>query len=656
MKKRKTIKKTIVSYVMAVSIILGGLLTVVMIISSFFSTDSILLDNLRMMAKTSSQNISSNLHLLTDRMANLALEEALLDDAAGVEEKQQVLDERESRIEFVWLAGYDLNGNKLYGDEEAPASIAEEKYYTYITTTSNIVIGEPYYQNEIWQLCVGIPLKRESEVISYLIGSYKYDLLNDVLSNISIGVTGSTYMINEEGTIIADKDLENMAEHANVFELYTSWKNKTVFDNMLNYQTGSESVTLHGLRHYIAYSPVAGTNWTLVIDAPRREFQGVLYVSIIIFVVLTLVLIAIARYVIEKRADKISDSLSLATVRLTALSEGNLKDEVIQAQTNDEAEILTNALAKTITSMDGYINDIKTSLGFLSEGDYSKEIPDTFTGDFTAIREALSAITVSLNKMMQRISQSSLAVNDNSSEVSGYAKRLYDGSREQAVALERLSSSIQIITERIESIAQSAEQVKMCAGGAEDKVGQGSEQMQVMLDTMHDIYSNMQEIIKISQMIEEISSETSLLALNASIEAARAGEAGRGFAVVAQQIGVLSDQTANALKQTGDIIEQANISIEKGLRTAEATANSFEEINSAAREFTGISNTMALIVEEQKEAVSMVTREVDTVLKIANTNQNLAKETDETAARSLVQAEELGEVVAAVKLKEEMAE
>ena len=49
--------------------------------------------------------------------------------------------------------------------------------------------------------------------------------------------------------------------------------------------------------------------------------------------------------------------------------------------------------------------------------------------------------------------------------------------------------------------------------------------------------------------------------------------------------------------------------------------------------------------------MEMVSDEVGTVLEIADTNQGLAKETDETASLSLKQAEELEQIVSAVKLK-----
>ena len=88
------------------------------------------------------------------------------------------------------------------------------------------------------------------------------------------------------------------------------------------------------------------------------------------------------------------------------------------------------------------------------------------------------------------------------------------------------------------------------------------------------------------------------------------------------------------------------------MKNAKETADSFQEVKKATSDFTAISDNMTHITVEQKEAIGMVSDEVHTVLDIATTNQELAKETDETAALSLQQAEELEQIVSAVKLKE----
>lgn len=652
MKKKSNIKQIIVHYVTCISISLGVILTVILIITSLASTTSVLLDNLEIVARVSSQNISSNLHLLADRMDNLSQEEILANPTVADKTKQQLLDEKKKRIEFVWLAAYDLNGSKLYGDSLAPVSIGDDKVFEYLIRTDNITIGEPFYENEIWQLVIGVPLRNEGETYAYLMGSYKYDLLNDVLSNINIGARGMAFIVNEDGTIIADKDMSNMENHDNIYDIYGSTKNSKVFDAMLNFQTNSDSVFLGWKQHYIAYSPVAGTNWTFFIAAPGMDFMQILFVSIILSVVFIALLQVLVRKLIVKVADKISGSLSLATDRLSLLSSGNLKDEVVLADGNTEAEVLTSALAETISSLGQYIDDITTYLGFLSDGDYSQEVNDTFRGDFIAISDALSSITASLNDTMHHINQASLAVNANSSETSAYAGKLYDGYKEQTEALDRLKNSVRVITTKTDQIDENAKHVKQSADVAELRVEEGRKQMDDMLSTMNSIYQNMQEIITISHLIEDISSETSLLALNASIEAARAGEAGKGFAIVAQQIGVLSEQTANALSKTGEIIDQANISIEQGMKTVKDTAESFQNVKNATSEFSIISDNMIHITTQQKEAIDMVINEVRTVVDIADTNQNLARETDDIAARSLQQAEELKQIVSAVKLRE----
>lgn len=652
--KKQSIKQIIVVYVTSISVSLGIVLTLLMIIAALTSTSSVLHDSLQMAVNTSSQNISSNLHLLTDRMDSLIQETNLSNDYVPDEQKQQILDKYEQRIEFVWIAAYDGSGKKIYGDEMGQDSIAEEEYYEDLVKTNNMTIGEPHYANDIWQLSVAAPLyDDEGNISCYLVGSYRYDLLNDVLSNINIGAGGLAYLVDREGNIIANKNVADMEKKQNLYNMYGSGRNKKVFDSMLDFQSDSASVLFHMQQHYIAYSPVAGTNWTLMIAAPGKDFMKILLWSVVISILIIVALQICARKLIVRVADRIADSLSLATNRLTSLSAGDLREEVILADNNTEAEILTTALSKTVSSLATYIADITEYLGMLSSGDYSGEVGDAFSGDFIAIKEALQSITVSLNDTMQRINQSSFAVSSNSSETSDYAKKLYDGSIEQTAALERLTEKIDIITEKIDEIGENAGQVKQSADSAELCVEEGIQQMDDMLVTMDSIYNDMQEIITISHLIEEIASQTSLLSLNASIEAARAGDAGKGFAVVAQQISLLSDQTADALDKTSEIIGKASLSIEQGMKNAKETAASFQDVRKATSDFTVISNNMTHITVEQKEAIDMVSEEVHTVLNIANTNQELAKETDETAALSLKQAEELEQIVSAVKLKED---
>ncbi|MBD5508763.1 MAG: methyl-accepting chemotaxis protein [Lachnospiraceae bacterium] len=654
-KQQKTIKQKIVSNVMKTSILLGVLLTILMIISNIISTRHILMDNMQMMVKIASQDISANLHLLADRIANLSLEEVLTDESADIEARRNILEERESRIEFVWLAVYDKNGAKLFGDETAPQSAAGREQYQAMIQTDNIAIGTPLYENEIWQMEVGGPLKRDGEVCAYLIGSYKYDILEDVLGNMNVGANGSAYILDQDGMIIADRQTARMEAHSNIYDLYGSRQNNKVFDAMLRFETGAGGTMIDHSYHYVAYSPVAGTNWTMVVDAPYSDYLGIVVVTTVVGIVLCVLLVMWAISYSGKMSSKISDSLALATSRMTSLAAGNLKEPVVIAGTGDEAQVMTEALAETVVNIDHYIEELGNCLEYLSHGDYAQEVPDSFAGDFVVMREALERITDSLNLTMHKIQESSEAINRNSSETSDYARRLYDGSQEQEKTLNELIGSVDVIIDHIGQIDKSASNVKHFAEGAQEKVDQGKAQMDSMMSDMENIYSNMQEIINISRMIANISEETSLLSLNASIEAARAGEAGRGFGVVAQQIGALADQTAQALQQTEDMISQANVSIDTGMKTARQTEESFKEIYEVTKEFHGISNQIEVIARKQQEAVAQVAEEIQKVLEVAGANQELSEKADETAARSLQQAQELEQVVEAVTLREERA-
>ncbi len=75
---------------------------------------------------------------------------------------------------------------------------------------------------EIAQCLVGSEMCiRDSQgLLGYLVGSYDYDMLHDVMANISVGNGGIAYMTDPEGNIIADKDLDAMETARNLFDIY----------------------------------------------------------------------------------------------------------------------------------------------------------------------------------------------------------------------------------------------------------------------------------------------------------------------------------------------------------------------------------------------------------------------------------------------------
>lgn len=101
MKKLYGLKKKFIFYVMSVSILIAVLLICIMSFSSVHTTNSVLLDNMQITARIASQYISSNLHLLTERMYNLSQDQILTMPAISTTAKNKRLTQARQEIEFV---------------------------------------------------------------------------------------------------------------------------------------------------------------------------------------------------------------------------------------------------------------------------------------------------------------------------------------------------------------------------------------------------------------------------------------------------------------------------------------------------------------------------------------------------------------------------
>ena len=638
MKNYYNLRQKIIFYVMSVAVLVTVLVTAIMSAGSIRSNNALVLDNIRIMARTAAQNISSNLHLLTERMYNFSTEAVFTDDTAGSAARQERIDAIRLRVELVWLSAYDTDGQKLYGDASAPGSVAGTTCYSSLVQTGNIVIGEPFFEDDLLQICVGVPLRDENGVTGYLVGSYKYDLLNDVLSQLVLGNSGGACILNENGGIIGDRDPSRVIEQENIYDLYPSSGNQEQFDKITAFQSGSCEMKLGKVKHYTGYAPIPGTNWALFIHAPKSDFMHTVTRTTLLSVTLSALLLLGAACVIIPVSRKISGPLSAAAKRLAALSDGNLTEEVVLSESHDETAVLTDALSKTVLSLNGYIHEIESALSALSAGDYTIRIPDSFHGDFSSIRNSLIRITDSLNRTMQQMNQSSV-------EVSDCAGQLLDGSRHQVVLLKEMAGNMDAITASIEKNRDNASLMEECTQLAGTRTSLGSSYMQNMLDAMSQIHLVVEEISKVSLLIENISRQTNLLSINASVEAARAGEAGRGFAVVADEINSLSTQTADALQETGALIDRSAQTIRTGLDTASRTAETFREIAEITERYREISERLSETVTEQTSAVERAGGQLASLLDIAGRN-------DQMVAESLEQARQLRDYVARVRIRQ----
>lgn len=654
LKKYNSIKDKIISCVVAVLICLGVVITLIMAAANFSVVNDTMLDAMQPMARVASQNISSNLHQFSEQMYRISVDSVLTGSLAAEDEEAvgEFLSERENEIEFVWLGVFHLDGSIYMGDENAPSQIKNEEYYKYIQETENRVIGKPYVERGIIQLAVIVPVSIEGELKYYAVGSYKYDLLNDVIGSINLGETGSCYIIDETGKIICDRETEKIEKGENVFELYNSAANQELFQRIINGQTGSDTARLHGVKHYMGFSPVVGTNWAVVIDVPKSEFTGGAKIAVAVCVVVTILFIFVSLQIIKKTVTGMTNSLKAATERLKGLAEGELTEEVAVVHSGDEIEILTVALSKTIHSLKEYITNIRYVLQELSDGNYTVETDYHFSGDFRALQEALEMIVNALNNNMKAINNTSVEVSENTEEVAAYTEKLYQGSDMQKKAIQRLEKSMDVIDDNIGTIVDSARKVNESADETEKKVEQSTGEMEEMVKSMEGIDRNMQEIVNISRMIEEISSETSLLSLNASIEAARAGEHGRGFAVVSEQIGVLAQQSADASAQTEEIINHTQEAIREGVNAVNLTADSLRQIKETADKFAVITQDLEKVIDKQHMAAEEVRKEIASVGVIAENNIETAENTNNSCKGFLSQAQVLKELVEQVRIRE----
>ncbi len=623
MKVQKGISRKILFNTLIVILVMSGVLMGVMTFFMGALTDAVLLETLRPIAKTASQSVEGNLHMMADRLVMVRSNAVFTDPSIPAREKQNTLDYVESGIEFVWLALYLPDGTLYTGSDDSPASIAGRTIYSLMEETQNLVIDDTAVGQSGLELAIGTPVfaeGSENKLLYYLVGSYKYDVLNDIMSSINLGTHGSAFIINESGQLMAHRDSSLVLNGTHLEEILHVDKLDYLQSQMISSQTGAVIMDGEEGTQLFGYAPIRGTHWSLAVTAPRDDFMGPSNQAILIGILITIVLIIFAVLLTMQLSNRINRPLSRVTSRIGALAQGDLQSAVEVEKTRDETELLSWALADTVEKLNHYTTEISRVMAELSNSNLDVVVEGEFRGDFTAMGGSLSQIINFLNEIMQALQSASVEVLSTSHLVSQNAGRVQKSSEMQSDSLHSLMEESQTIGRNIEEINHRTMEVNHLMEQAMGCLNDGNARMKNLLHSMDEITESSAEITKINKFLEDIAFQTNILALNAAVEAARAGAAGKGFAVVADEVRSLAAKSGESSRRAATMVENSGRSVKTGTEFANKTAASLEEIMSIVSNISHIARDLVSAVTAQKTSLDAMILQINTINTLAREN------------------------------------
>ncbi len=575
-------------------------------------------------------------------LLTIANTEKIIDPNISLEEKMQYLEKEAKRGGYLSLGIGDAEGN-TFTMARVTINLKERPYYQDALQGKSVVTDPIISREDNKTLIVNyaVPIKGDDgKVVGVLIGARHGDELSAITNDIVLGTTGRAFMVNGTGTSVAHYNQDSVITGENVIELAKTDETLVTLANimskMISGETGFGEYTYNDINKFVAYAPVANTNWFLAVTVPEIEMlssldsmqQGIVVASTII-IIISLLLTYIITNSFSKQIKGIANELDIVakgdfSIKSHMAKEG--KDEI--AATYRSMHIMKESVSSMITS----------------------------------IKDASMAITKdsdALNAVAQQMSATS-------DSVANAIQETAEGVGSQAKGLECINETLFAFSEKLEAIVKNIEDIDDKSKGINSMSNKGNQDMQSLIESINimdtafkDFTSkisgfniNINKVTEITKLINGIAEQTNLLALNAAIEAARAGEAGKGFAVVADEIRKLAEQSQQSLQNINllinNITTDANSIIEttdglsKELNTqttvTEKVIASYQDIVIAIQDIgTKIqaASASALEINSDKGTILLRVEDASAVAEeISASSQEISAATEEMAASS----------------------
>ncbi len=431
----------------------------------------------------------------------------------------------------------------------------------------------------------------------------RHEVLEDMLSDTAIDVVLREIEFGDSGYIYAiDADSGDLLAHPDAALTGTA----AVDAGFSAGFTGSGKAKVNGVKGYY----LAEENGGRIIGTflPAGEYYAnrqsqTMVVSLSMLVIFGILLIMISRMVDQKIVSGI-DRITRST---QAIAGGDF-GITIQEEGNPEFVLLSESINKMVENIS---RNMKENEHLLRQQESDME---------------------NSRAVIQNIKNACVELGNVSGETLENADEIYNGTGEQAQAVEDLRQIMDRLTAELSDSMDAAAGVTAFTENTAERIEQTQKQMFLLKDSMQKISEMSVEIEKIIGEINSIAQQTNMLSLNASIEAARAGEMGRGFAVVATQVGELAARSAQAAQETNELIMNSIRAVENGRLITDQTAEIFsataDNIAEANRGVEKIANKVRENVNTVADAVNQITR----ISSVVEKNVQISRNTREASS------------------------
>ncbi|MCT9096137.1 methyl-accepting chemotaxis protein [Haloarchaeobius sp. HME9146] len=461
---------------------------------------------------------------------------------------------------------------------------------------------------------------------------------------------------------------------------------------------------VNGTSYVVGYSPVAKTDWVVLVHTPTTEAYGFvesvsqygLYATVAGVVLIGLVGAVLGRNTaksvdrLRSKAEQMENgnlNVEFETGRIDNIGRlydgfaemrDALRDQISEARdARDAAETAQARAERMNTHLERKADEYSTVMAACADGDLTARMdPESqneamadIAAAFNEMVAEIEATTAEVKTFAQEVATASEEVTASSEEVRGASEQVTESIQEISDGADRQNEEFQAVSHEMESLSTTTEEIAASSNEVADlaertaETGRdGREAAQAAKSGMNDIESQsaaavsdiadladeMDEIDELAEFISSLAKETNMLALNANIEASRGGEeSGDGFAVVARQVKELAADTKEAAEDIDSRLDRIQAQTSQTVEGVEATRRQIVETTEAVDnavdaldEIAGYATETNTGIQEISAATEEQAASTEEVVAMVDEAATISEETTAEAENVAAAAEE----------------